>query len=190
MPRDQFISDNLIDIRDRLRENYQSIKTSRKQDPAAPSAEPSAAPEIHLDLKAPVLQAQPAPGRSADREFNEFSGALEHDLAAVAAELAFAEEQHKALEKFREQLKSTAENLNRLPAGDSPDYFREFDRLRITYFQVSGAAAPYRKQASSGAVKPAAPPEEPARSSKNILPAAAIVLAAAMISLTLILLFS
>ncbi|MBQ4422242.1 MAG: hypothetical protein II880_04050, partial [Schwartzia sp.] len=61
MPRDSFISDNLINIRDRLRENYESRNAQDK----ASAEEISDAPrEIHLDLKNPVAPQAAASSRS------------------------------------------------------------------------------------------------------------------------------
>ena len=53
MPRDNFISDNLINIRDRLRRNYESMNAQGKEPEGENPAE--AGREIHLDLKNPVF---------------------------------------------------------------------------------------------------------------------------------------
>ena len=185
MPRDTFINDNLINIRDRLRKNYETMKSPLAGEPSQDS--PSG--EIHLDLKNPLIQSTPSGGRSADREFNEFAGKLEHDLAAVAAELDAANTRKAVLEKFYSQLQDTAQDLNRLKADEPAAFFRELDRLRLAYFHNAGTAAPFRNNPTPLPFS-AEPEKKQQAPSRNILLSLAVLLGALLVSLTLFILFA
>ena len=42
---------------------------------------------------------------------------------------------------FNAQLLDIAKKMQEMPVQNSQDFFREFDRLKITYFQFSGRAS-------------------------------------------------
>jgi len=186
MPRDNFISDNLINIRDRLRENYESRNAQEK----VPAEETSdAAREIHLDLKNPAAPSSAAASsRSPEREYNEFAGRLQHDLAAVDAELADLNARRSAAEEFRKQLLALSDQLQSLEARDSQDFYREFDRMRISYFRSAGKAAGIAAETKAETVQsfpsPAAAPR------RDLLLPLAILVAAAAVCVTLVFLFA
>ena len=184
MPRDNFISDNLINIRDRLRENYES--RSAKDRAPAEQSRPEVEREIHLDLKNPVSPSLGQGGRSPEREYNEFAGRLQHDLAAVGTALEELAVRRSAAEEFRASLVDVSDQLQGLAVQDHPDFFRELDRLKISYFRSAGKAAGLSIEAKA---ETAAPPPSPC-STGNYLPALAILLGAAAVCITLVLLFS
>ncbi|MBQ7206345.1 MAG: hypothetical protein IJS01_00970 [Lentisphaeria bacterium] len=184
MPRDNFISDNLINIRDRLRENYES-RSAKDREPAEHSG---AAPEreIHLDLKNPVVPPAGQSSRSPEREYNEFAGRLRHDLAAVGTTLEELAAKRSTAEGFRASLVELSNQLQGLTVQDSQDFFRELDRLKISYFQSAGKAAGLAVEAKT---ETAAPSPSPCTAG-NYLPAVAILIGAAAVCVTLVLLFA
>jgi len=186
MPRDNFISDNLINIRDRLRENYESRNAQEK----VPAEETSdAAREIHLDLKNPAAPSTvAASSRSPEREYNEFAGRLQHDLAAVNAELDDLSTRRNTAAEFQKQLLVLSDQLQSLEARDSQDFYRELDRMRIAYFRsagkAAGIAAETKAEAAQSLPSPAAAPR------RDLLLPLSILIAAAAVCVTLALLFA
>ena len=185
MPRDKFISDNLINIRDYLREKCADIA----QEQVSPENQ-SGQPEIHLDLKTAVPVGTGGFSRSSEREYNEFTGHLQHDLAAIGAELANTEIKQKELEFFNSRLLDIARKLQELPVQNSQDFFREFDRLKIQYFQSAGRVSAFRNAGEKTVLQPSqtavTPP--PARKRDILLPVS-ILISALLISLTLLIVF-
>lgn len=184
MPRDKFISDNLINIRDRLRENYES-RSAKDREPAERSGAEQER-EIHLDLKNPVSPPAGQGARSPEREYNEFAGRLQHDLAAVGKTLEELAAKRNAAEQFREDLVDVSNRLQELSVQDSQDFFRELDRLKISYFQSAGEAAGLSPEAKTEAAVPSPVPA----ATGNYLVAVAILIGAAAVCTTLALLFS
>ena len=186
MPRDKFISDNLINIRDYLREKCADIA----QEQVSPENQPAVQNEIHLDLKTPAPVGNSGFSRSSEREYNEFAGHLQHDLAAIGAELANLETKQKELEYFNAQLQDIVRKLQELPVQNSQDFFREFDRLKIQYFQSAGRVSAFRctGQKTVQVQSQAAVPPPPARKRDILLPVS-IIISALLISLTLWLIF-
>ena len=185
MPRDKFISDNLINHRDYLREKCANIAQKQLSSEAHPAPQ-----EIHLDLKTAVPAGNSGYSRSSEREYNEFAGHLQHDLAAIGAELANTEIKQKELENFNTQLQDIVRKLQELPVQNSQEFFREFDRLKIQYFQSSGRVSAFRNgghapapQTSQATVTP-----PPARKRDILLPVS-VIISALLISLTLLIVF-
>ena len=186
MPRDKFISDNLINIRDYLREKCADIA----QEQSAPEVQ-AEQQEIHLNLKTAVSSGNSGFSRSSEREYNEFAGHLQHDLAAVGAELANTEIKQKELENFNAQLLDIVRKLQELPVQNSQDFFREFDRLKIMYFQSSGRVSAFRGAGGSApAPTPAAHTVKPPARKPDILLSVSILISALLISLTLLIVFA
>ena len=184
MPRDKFISDNLINIRDHLRQNCAIMAQQN-----APSSENTADPgEIHLDLKNPVPMGGGS-ARSAEREYNEFTGRLQHDLAAIGAELSNIEIKQKEFSNFNARLLETIKSLQELPVQNSQDFFREFDRLRIMYFQYAGRVSAYRNNEKSLPQQTAEVTPQQPKAKHDILLALSILISALLISLTLLIVF-
>ena len=182
MPRDKFISDNLINIRGYLREKCADIAQEQ------PAADASEYKDIHLDLKNPLPMGNSGSSRSSEREYNEFAGRLQHDLAAIGAELANIETKQKELSFFNTQLLEITQKMQELPVQNSQDFFREFDRLKIMYFQHAGRVSAFRNNGQSQIQQTAPAPASPARKRDILLPIS-VLIAATLISLTLLLVF-
>ena len=182
MARDKFISDNLINIRDHLRQTCAAIAQQS-------SEEQPVNPEIHLDLKNPVSIGNNGSSRSSEREYNEFAGRIQHDLSAVSAELHHAEIKQKELAAFNSKLLDIAQKLQEIPVQNSQDFFREFDRLKIAYFQYSGRASAYRNGQTVQVQQSPAPATKPAVKRDFLLPVS-ILISALLIALSIILVFA
>ena len=183
MPRDRFISDNLVNFRDHLRQNCAAVSGEKKEE----AENVSSNGEIHINLKNPIIQSSSGNSRSADREFNEFAGRLQHDLAAVEQNLQNLAGKQACLQKFKTSLLELVQQLQQLPSENNQDFFREFDRLKIRYFQTAGEAEPFRQtpqqvQTVSG--------EKPQSCKRDWLLPCSVLLAAVILSVTLILLFA
>lgn len=182
MARDKFISDNLINIRDHLRQTCATI--------AQPSEQSSPInPEIHLDLKNPVPVGNSGSSRSSEREYNEFAGRIQHDLSAIGAELHHTEIKQKELAAFNSQLLEIAQKLQDMPVQNSQDFFREFDRLKIMYFQYSGRASAYRNGQNVQVQQSPAPETKPAVKRDFLLPAS-ILISALLIAMSILIVFA
>ena len=184
MSRDKFISDNLIHIREHLRQSCANIAQAQGS-----LQEPSPGNEIHLDLKNPVPHAGGGSSRSSEREYNEFAGRLQHDIAAVGAELLHAQTKVHELDKFNTQLLDIAKRMQEIPVQNSQDFFREFDRLKITYFQIAGRASAFRNT-SAPQVQQQVTREPEKKSGRNVFLPISILISGIIISLTLIILFA
>lgn len=186
MPRDKFISDNLINHRDYLREKCADIA----QEQVSSDDQSAVQNEIHLNLKTASPVGNSGFSRSSEREYNEFAGHLQHDLAAVGAELANTEIKQKELDNFNVQLQEIVRKLQELPVQNSQDFFREFDRLKIQYFQSSGRVSAFRSTAQKTVQQPhqSAVTSSPERKRDILLPVS-IIISALLISLTLLIIF-
>jgi len=177
MSREDFISDNLVDMREKLRRNYAAMNAQMQKsrsvtDPgnapapapvSAPDAgatdAPSAAPEPETaPLSAPKMQALPPPlPRSAapddlERSKRELEGALHRDHARIRKELELLqtkkEEQEAFFTALMEFLKELEQTTDR----------RQLDLLRLRYLEAQGRAQAYLGDASGA---PRSAQEEP-----------------------------
>ena len=170
MPKNDFISDNLVHMRDRLKENAAKA--------AVPGAVPSAVREPEPEK--PRLSAR-QPMRSASggdddflRQKREFEGSLERDRAAAAAAL---EELDRA---FRQ-----------LGPAESAETRRELEKLRFAHYRAAGRASAFLREKSGGPLPGTAAAEKPFRRSvSESLPlAAAVVVSALIVASALFILF-
>ena len=190
MAKERFVSENLVEIREHLRQNYAAhqkaaLAASR---PADPSAENTAG-EIHLDLTKSIPLPQSG-SRSAEREFADFSGKLGHDREMIAAAIVQAEDQLKKLEEFHSAITRISEEISKQTPQDSLEFFREFDRLRIAFFQASGKLDTPQNTANKNAAAPAPAPAPAIPRWILLLTPAAILLAGILVAAAMILVFS
>ena len=183
MPRDRFISDNLVNFREHLRQNCTAVSGEKKEE----AENASSNGEIHINLKNPIAQSTSGSSRSADREFNEFAGRLQHDLAAVEQNLQNLAGKQEALQKFNASLLDLVHQLQQLPAENNQNFFREFDRLKIRYFQASGEVEFFRHTAP---LTQTVPEEKNKGCKRDWLLPCSVLLSAVIIAVTLLLLFA
>ncbi len=149
MARRDYISDNLVDIRDRLRQYAKPIETTAEDprlDLPLRSAVPAVQPSPIRPVAAPAapsssVRTAVARGEEFERSCRDLQGRIGRDLAEVSAELELLGERQRELEKFRSVLNHVSEELARLPAA--PEQEKALEHLRIEYFQASGRAAAF-----------------------------------------------
>ena len=187
MARDKFITDNLINIREQLHPEYTGINQHKSDSLTGPAQD--SGKEIHLDLKNPAPGVPGGSVRSAEREYNEFAGLIQHELAAAKEELEKLRLKNSILENYNSHLTRTADLLQQLQVLNSAEFFREFDRLRITHFRASGTASAHRNQEQQPLPeRPQTAPQQAAGT--TVLLPAAVLLASVLICLTLLLIFA
>ncbi|MGE4565499.1 MAG: hypothetical protein AB7F32_11560 [Victivallaceae bacterium] len=138
MSRKDYISDNLVNIRDRLRQS-----TGTAEEPAAPEEAATVGSE---SVPTPSL-AEPAPAAEAvvrreadgDRAKRDLQCRLGHESAAVETELRLLEERIGELGKLKVLFAETARKLEETTPEKSGSLFaREVDMLRIEFFRLAG----------------------------------------------------
>lgn len=197
MSRDRFISDNLYSMRERFKQNH----ADRLPVPSSPEETPETV-TVQTDSPSPQTETVPAAGtapataekprhlpsltadsgdRETNRERRELEGRLLRDLSFIDTESALARQRTEAMERFR---KVAAELLEELNAPELSS--RRIDMLRIKYFQAYGSfeAALSRRDHSQGELLQA-----PAAPRSNWPMVTAMIVSAAIVSLTLLLLF-
>ena len=195
MSRDRFISDNLYSMRERFKQNHAErlpASSSPEETPEAitvqtvsPSPQTETVPaagtvSAEIPRRLPVLTTDSG-DRENNRERRELEGRLLRDLSFIDTESALARQRTEAMERFR---KVAAELLEELNAPELS--FRRIDLLRIKYFQAYGSfeAALSRRDHSQGEHLQA-----PANPHSNWPMVTAMIVSAAIVSLTLLLLF-
>lgn len=187
MAKNDFISDNLVHMRERLKEN-----AARAGAPAAVPREDKtgteSAPPPPLSTRIPMRQ---APDRTDgfDRQRRDFGCRLERDRAAVAAELELESRKIAELERFSQALDSLEQGFRNLASGETPEVLREFEKLRFAYYRASGRVSAFLKGGGDSA---SAPEREGIRHGTTAVwmpVAAAMVVSALIVAVTLIVLF-
>jgi len=124
--KNDYISDNLITIRDRLRE---SASAMRETPVRAPAASPAPAPEAAVSRRQ----------EEGERAKLDLSGRLAHDLAEIEGDLEKLSKRSEALQQLQKNLVSLQEKLQAAtPAALQNGFAAETDRLRMEYFRLRG----------------------------------------------------
>ncbi len=189
MPRNDFISDNLVNMRERFRQNAAAgNSTASSTGPDAPQPENTA----------PVLPAPPAAptsgntGRDDERERvrRDLEGRILRDLAAARAELARLAGRREELSRFEQELAREWEEFRRLTPG-SAEYAGQLDRLRIEYFRQTGGVSALLVPAmpAAGAAADSAPSTFRRRAAETLPLTLAILFAALIVAAAIILTF-
>ena len=133
MARDNFISDNLIHIREKLRQE-QSIQPSESVDMHQPEHTNTRSVPSELPPPAPRMQVQ-AP--EIDRERRALIGKIRRDYTLAAAELEFTEIKKREISSFMHFLADQQKAIESLDL-DRTDISRELDHLTWEYYQRAG----------------------------------------------------
>ncbi|MBQ4314808.1 MAG: hypothetical protein IJC21_05145 [Lentisphaeria bacterium] len=184
MSRDNFISDNLINIRESLRkeQSAQAIDSATSNGTETQTHEPAKRMPSELPAPAPRMQLR-AP--ELDRERRELIGRIRRDYTLTAAELEQMDIARKEAAVFMEFLANQQNTLEKLDL-DRNDISRELDRLAWEYYQRSGR---WRAFSSGTAQKESSEPAHTTVRTGSRLTAAAIIISALLISGTILAVF-
>lgn len=154
MSRDNFISDQLVDMRAQLRDRYEHLHHQEHAETAAPQQKSEPAPEAAATEPPasakylPTIRHSGENGES-DRERRELEGRIIHDQAALDLEREFLRRKLDELEKFSAVLENSRDRLENEDAGRiALDYFAA--RGRWSAFENASAVAVPETRNSSG----------------------------------------
>ncbi len=152
MNRKDYISDNLINIRDRLRQAHplpdSAAAGSGPSDQTAVPSAPAPAPEP-VPVPVPVAAAA---RREADgaRARSDLLCRIAHDAAELSAGVETTEHMLRTYQSLRETLSALEEKAGRLsPESEGASFARSVDGLRMEYFRVAGRLDAVRRTAGS-----------------------------------------
>lgn len=141
MSRKDYISDNLVNIRDRLRQSAATPEDPVTPEEPAAAVEPEPVPAPEPSVPEPVPAAGAVVRREADgdRAKRDLQCRLGHESAAVGTELRLLEERIEELGKLKVLFAETARKLEETTPEKSGSLFaREVDMLRIEFFRLAG----------------------------------------------------
>ena len=148
MPRQDFISDNLVKIRDHLKQNYEE---THRQDPPppAPAAEPTPEPSVAEPIRRTPASPVPPPRSEAQERRQaelrtvrrDLEARLELELAAVPTEAETLRRQLTELENYQEALRQLRQQLETVvtESEGSVEYGRKLENLRLEFFRLQGS---------------------------------------------------
>ena len=187
MPKNDFISDNLVHMRDRLKENAAKAAVSGAVPPAVREPEPE---KPRLSARQPMRSAS---GGDDDflRQKREFEGYLERDRAAAAASLEVETRRLEELQRFAAALEELDRAFRQLGPAESAETRRELEKLRFAHYRAAGRASAFLREKSGGPLPGAAAAEKPFRRSvsESLQLAAAVVVSALIVASALFILF-
>ena len=144
MAKNDYISDNLITMRDRLRESTAALREAAEQKRSQPPAESSAP----LPETAPVSAAPPeyVPESAADRRLADGLRARQDLFTRIARDAARIEKSLETLDARRNELRRAKDALDALnaslealsPHDPAGRFAADTDRLRLEYFRLCG----------------------------------------------------
>ena len=187
MAKNDFISDNLVHMRERLKEN--AAKAGNSAPVSASWEEPEAAPKL-VDR---VAVRDPGAGRVDDptRRKRELAEKLERDRAAVIAAIEVESGKLEELRRFDHALEELERDLRQLGQADTPEGARELEKLSFAHYRAAGRASVFLNDRASGPfASPAPEPGNLRKHCRESLPlAAALIASALLVALTLVFLF-
>ncbi|WP_294504123.1 hypothetical protein [uncultured Victivallis sp.] len=189
MAKHDFISDNLVHMRERLKENAARAGAPAPTPAAAREEKTGREPAQSLLSRDAMRQAVMPRGDGFDRQRRDFGCRLERDRASVAAELELQTQKMAELERFAKSLAEIESDFRHLPPGETPEIQREFEKVRFAYYRAAGRVSAFLKEGGSDSAS--APEREGIRNGMAAwLPvAAAMIVSALIVALTLVVLF-
>lgn len=190
MAKKDFISDNLVHMRELLKKNAEQAGAS------APSpgqdAEPAKAPAPKLSGR--IAGSRDAGAGKADdsvRRKREFAGKLERDRAAAAAAIEVAAGKLEELRRFEHTLEELDREFRQLGSADTPEGARELEKLSFAHYRASGRASVFLNGRSAGSSSHSRPEEGRGYGNwRQVFPLAlALIVSALIVALTMIFLF-
>ncbi|MBR7106896.1 MAG: hypothetical protein IKC89_00635 [Lentisphaeria bacterium] len=201
MSRNGFISDNLYDMRDRLKRNYEERQHSgAAPDTPEPSQDtPVAAPrkpqpDIQTKEERSVISSLPQLSSSRDnddaaREARDLEGRLLRDCSFADADAGYLKSYHAALEDFRTSVEELLTELRSLDKEHlhPAEYAKKVDHLRLKYFHAYGKFDAVRSHRSTTSSPESSDLKVTMPSQWYLV--AGIIAASLIVSLTLIFIF-
>ena len=141
--RKDYVTDNLVNIRDRLRENTAARGFQVDQEPAIPAELPENPPPVQTPVSMPVQTPAPSFRQKRQEEGDRMRRDLELRLAHDLAELEVAIEQEEYSLKLKTDAHQRFAVLQSRLAQCTEDALQtnfapEIDRLRMEYFTIVG----------------------------------------------------
>jgi hypothetical protein len=186
MSRKVYISDNLVDMREHFKRNYEKVhgeNAAENDSPAFPDEEDKVVPPTETYL--PSVKNKNADD-SFSRDRRELEGMILHDLALADQKLKLLNEKISELETFRNILDDERDRLSKsVESADSAG----IGMLRMEYFSAKGRWEAFDQQEYIPEKGSSYSPVSENRSS-SLLAACAVLAGSIIISLVLIGLFS
>ena len=143
MAKNDYISDNLITMRDRLRESTAALREAAEQKRNQPTAESAPAPE---NAPVPATSSEYAPESAADRRLADGLRARQDLFTRIARDTARIEKSLETLDIRRNELRRAQDALKALnasldalsPHDPAGRFAADTDRLRLEYFRLCG----------------------------------------------------
>lgn len=181
MSRKDYISDNLVNIRDRLRQSPGAPEDSVTPEEPAAAVAPEVEPAPLAAEPAPVSGAVVRREADGDRAKRDLQCRLGHESAAVETELRLLAERLEELGKLKVLFAETSRKLEETTPEKSGSLFaREVDMLRIEFFRLAG-----RREADTAPV-PGKEANASSVSGRELLLAGGMVAAAVLIGAVII----
>ena len=137
MAKNDFISDNLVHMRDRLKENAAKAGSS-------PAAEEAVAPSQKLSERAPMRDMGAGRGDDSARRKRELAEKLERDRAMAAAAIEVESRNLEELRQFEHTLEELEHDFGQLGPIGTPEGMRELEKLCFTHYRAVGRLSAYR----------------------------------------------
>ena len=201
MARNDFISDHLVNMRDRLKQNYAETHSADSTPASATVSTASAAAPERIEANTTAAKAASGKivsaaatmlrtsgrGEEFERMRRDLEGRLNRDAAAVAAELEHAAQRRAELERFQEKLADFTRRYAELAGAGDAESARRLEHLRIEYFQAYGRVRAF-DAAFPVSMGIAASAGAPGRRREWMAPAATLA-ATVLLCVTLLILF-
>ena len=147
MKRGKYISDHLVDIRDRFRQTESVPVRKPESDAAFLSPQKAAEPESPAFVLPPPAPRMAGRDASLERERRELDGRLRHDCALISAELELCRSRLKECEAFQTVLSDL------LPKVESAESAAELENVSRIYYPASGRWQAWRGNPAIESVK-------------------------------------
>ncbi len=187
MAKNDFISDNLVHMRDRLKEN--AAKGGSSAPVPASGEELETAPK----LAERVTMRDPGVCRVDDpvRRKRELTEKLERDRATAAAAIEVESTKLEELRRFEQTLAELERDCGRLGPVDTPEGARELEKLCFAHYRAAGRASVFlhARGGAPGSMHTAEPGGMRRHCRESLPLALALIVSALIVALTLIFLF-
>ena len=185
MKRGKYISDHLVDIRERFRQTESVPVRKPDDDTGFVSSQTAAEPETPAFVLPPPAPRMAGRDASLEREKRELDGRLRHDCALISAELELCRSRLKECEAFQTVLSDL------LPKVESAESAAELENISRIYYPASGRWQAWRGNPAIDTVNAGRGVENQSSGSSAVwILALAIVFSALLVCLVWLVLFA